>query len=169
MFAVNDIVNYGTTGVCQIVDLVFRQFDGESRQYFVLRPMYDEKATIFVPTWNEALLAKMRRVLSVEEVYDMIRDMPDEQEIWIDDERERQEKYKEILNSGDRRKIVQLIKALYTHQQAQLAKGRKLRASDERIMKEAERILYAEFALVLDLTPEQVLPFIMNQLQVSQK
>ena len=71
--------------------------------------------------------------------------------------------------SGDRMSLIKMIKALYFHQQKQQEKGKRLRASDERFFTEAERILYDEFALVLNIEPEQVLPFIMEQVQISEK
>ena len=43
--------------------------------------------------------------------------------------------------------------------------GKHLRAADERFFKEAERMLYDEFALVLGMEPEEVLPFILERIQ----
>lgn len=48
----------------------------------------------------------------------------------------------------------------------QAAKGKKLYKNDEKVMKEAEKMLYEEFAHVLDIRPDQVLPFIMQQIEV---
>ena len=36
-------------------------------------------------------------------------------------------------------------------------------------MKEAEKMLYEEFAYVLNIRKDQVLPFILNQVQVAEK
>lgn len=62
-----------------------------------------------------------------------------------------------------------MIKALYGRQQRRQAQGRRLRVTDERFLKEAERVLYDEFALVLNIRQEQVLPFILEQIEVSEK
>ena len=62
-----------------------------------------------------------------------------------------------------------MIKALYHHQQVRQAQGKKLHVSDERFLKEAERTLYDEFALVLHISQEQVLPFILDQIEVTEK
>ena len=62
-----------------------------------------------------------------------------------------------------------MIKALYRHQETRQAQGRKLHVSDERFLKEAERTLYDEFALVLNIEQDQVLPFILEQIEVAEK
>lgn len=107
--------------------------------------------------------------MSKEEIYDLIRSIPDEQTIWIENESERKETYKSIISSGDRHKIVQIVKTLYIHQNDQKSKGRKLHLCDERFLKDAEKILYDEFALVLGLERSQVLPFIMQQVELAQE
>ena len=62
-----------------------------------------------------------------------------------------------------------MIKALYFHQREQQKNGRRLHITDERFMKEAEKMLYEEFAYVLNIRKDQVLPFILNQVQVAEK
>ena len=46
--------------------------------------------------------------------------------------------------------------------------GRKVHVCDERFLKEAEKILYDEFAHVLDIEPEQVLPYIFDQIESAE-
>ena len=55
---------------------------------------------------------------------------------------------------------------LIVNVEEQAAKGKKLYKNDEKVMKEAEKMLYEEFAHVLDIRPDQVLPFIMQQVEV---
>ena len=102
MININDTILYGSEGVCTVVDIVERDFGGKAMQYYVLKPVYNNSSTIYVPVHNEALTAKMRRILSKEEIYDIIQAMPGEESMWIEDENERKEKYKEILHRGDR-------------------------------------------------------------------
>lgn len=164
MIEINDTILYGTEGVCTVVDIVQRDFGGKSIPYYVLQPVYNNRSTIYVPVHNEALTAKMRRVLSKEEIYQIIQAMPSETSIWIEDEPERKETYKQILQQGDRIELVRMIKALHQHQLDQRAKGKHLHTADEHFFKEAEKLLYDEFALVLDIQPDEVLPFILQQL-----
>jgi len=169
VFSVCDIVNYGTVGVCRIIDVTEREFGGESREFYVLKPVYDDKSTVYVPVGNQKLVDKMKRVLTAEEVYEMIRCLPQASSAWIEDERVREKEYRNILQSGSREEMVRMIKALHTHREQQALKGKKLRIADERVLKEAERILYDEFALVLEIRPDQVIPFIFQQLEPERK
>lgn len=168
-YQVNDTVLYGAHGVCTIQEIVERNITGTPVTYYVLRPIYDPKSTLFVPVNNQTLTAKMRRVLSETEIYHLIKTIPDEPGLWIANDHERKERYKEILVHGDRHQLIQLIKAIYQHKREQEQKGRKLHISDERFFREAEKMLYDEFALVLHIQPDQVLPFILEQIQLAGK
>lgn len=165
MFAINDMISYSFHGVCRISEIAEKNFTGTSKTYYILHPVNDEGGTIYVPVDNEALVQKMHKVLSSEEVYDMIHSMPQEDAIWIDNETERKEKYKDILAKGDRMELIKIIKAIYFHQKEQQKKGKKLYEMDARFMKTAEKMLYEEFAHTLNIDPKQVLPFILNQLK----
>lgn len=168
-FEVNDSVLYGAEGVCRITEICEQDFLGKRARYYVLKPVYMPGSTIFVPVDNPVLVAKMRRILSPDEIRGLIKTMPDEAMLWIDNDNARRERYREILQSGDRAQLVGLIKALYCRQQEQQAKGRKLHAADERYLHEAEKILYEEFAHVLRIKRDEVLPFIMEQIQVKER
>lgn len=168
-FEVNDSVLYGAEGVCRIADICEQDFMGTQAQYYVLKPVYNAGSTVFVPVENETLVAKMRRILSPDEIRGLIKTMPDEDTLWIDDDNTRRARYAEIVQNGDRAELVGLIKALYRRQQEQQAKGRKLHAADERYLREAEKVLYDEFAHVLRIKRDEVLPFIMEQIQVKER
>lgn len=166
MFQVNESVLYGIQGVCKIVEIAKKTFGKTSVEYYVLRPIYDGKDTrVFVPTQNEALTSKMRRVLSPGEAHEIIRQIPDEEPIWIEDENERKVRYKEILAGGNCRELIRLIKALYLHSRTLQKMGKKLHLSDEHFLKDAEKALYDELAHVLELQRDEVLPFIFEQVQ----
>ena len=159
-YKVNDIVIYGTEGVCRISDITVKPFRDREVTYYVLKPVFNASATVFVPVDNEKLTAKMHRALSSDEIHAMIQSLPEQGTIWIDDEAERKVRYKEILASGDRIQLIQLIKALYFHQEAQRAIGKKLHISDDHFFKEAQRLLYDEFATALGIPRDDVLNYI---------
>lgn len=169
MYCVNDMVLYGVDGVCRISGVMERKIRGDLCEYYILKPVYQENSTIFVPKNNEALRMKMRRILSVEEIYKLIKAMPDESTVWIENENMRRVRYKEILDKGDRMELIGLIKTLYLQSQSLKEKGKKLHMIDDRFMKDAEKTLYEEFAHVLNIEREHVLPFIMDQIEVNEK
>ena len=166
-FQKGDMVLYGAQGVCRIADVTEKEFHGVCARYYILKPVYDSRSTLFVPADRVDLSEKMRRVLSPEEIEQLVQAIPDETPEWIEDDTERAQQYRSILSSGDRAKLVRMIKALYLRKEALAEKGRKLRTADEHFFKEAEKILYDEFALVLHIKPEQALPFIMQRIELK--
>ncbi len=163
MFSINDTILYGTHGVCHIADIVNAPFDGAKGDYYILNPAHNPASTIYVPVDNEKLTSKMRSILSEEEIYSLIKNMPDE-ESWIENKNDRAIRFKEILNSGNRSQILSLIKTIYKHREELKSCGKKLHAADETAFKEAEKVIYDEFALVLNIRRDQVVPFIMEQM-----
>ena len=151
MFQVNDVIIYGTQGVCRITGTEEKMLSGKKRTYFVLKPVSDKGSTIFVPTDNELVLKKMRRLLTKDEIHKLIDSMRSEKAIWVANENERKELYKSILAKGDPIEMIKMIKAIYAHKKEREADGKRLHMSDERFFKDAEQILYNEFQYVLDL------------------
>lgn len=169
MFKVNDTIMYGTQGICKITEITEKEFMGAKKEYYVLKPVSDPAATLFAPVNNQKIEAKMRRILSEEEIYELIETMPYEEANWIDNENERKEKYKQIIASGDRTELIRMIKALYLHKQKREEDGKHLYLSDERFFKEAERILYDEFQYVLNVKREELMSFIFQKIEGSLK
>lgn len=166
---IGDTIIYGTQGVCKILGTEKKDFGNNIADYYILEPVNNKNSVIYVPVNSEKLIGKMRRVLSSEEIYKLIKEMPDYESLWIEDENERKLKYKAWLTDGDRVTLIKGIKSVYQHGQEVIKSGKKLHIADERFLKEAERLLYDEFATVLNIEPEQVLPFITNEIKVKEK
>ena len=92
--------------------------------------------------------------------YCLIQTLPEQGTMWIEDETERKARYKEILAGGDRVQLIQMIKALYFHQEEQRAVGKKLHISDENFFKEAQRLLHDEFSAALGIPRDDILDYI---------
>ncbi len=165
MYTIGETVLYGTDGVCTVTDITTRTFGKEKAEYIVLTPLHQSGSVIYVPTASDALLARMRRVLSAQEIRNIIRAVAKEEcEEWIVDENARRAQFKAVLQSGDRRGLIRMIKTIWLHGKTQKENGRKLHHSDEQMMKDAEKLLYDEFAYVLGIKPDEVLGFIMKEI-----
>ncbi|MBQ3542448.1 MAG: CarD family transcriptional regulator [Oscillospiraceae bacterium] len=168
MFQVNDVINYGAQGVCKITDIEEKSIGGVKKTYFVLKPVSDQGSTIFAPTDNEHVLKKMRRLLTKDQVHKLIDSMRSENAVWVDNESERKELYKNILAKCDHLELIKMIKAIYAHKAQREAEGKRLHMSDERFFKDAEQILYNEFQYVLDLDgKEDLMTYIFKRLEIS--
>lgn len=161
---IGSTIIYGTQ-VCRITDKAPRTFGKVTRDYYVLTPVSDERNAIFVPADNENLIAKMKKILSPEEIKALIATLPREETPWIDEDKERAVAFKEIMDRGDRKEIMLMIKALFTRKQELEAKGRRLHSADEMMLSRAERVIYEEFSLVLDIKKEDVVPFITAEIE----
>ncbi len=164
MFKVNDKVNYSTTGVCEITEIAAREFGGEKREFYILRPVFDSAATVMVPTDNEILTSRMRPLLSKAQIEQVVSLVCELEPLWYNDDRERYENYKKCLLSNDRKVLLSLIKALYIHQKSQVEKGRKLKNSDERTLREAEKILFSEIAFIMGGDPHEALKSVKGEI-----
>ena len=124
MFAKNDYIIYGTTGVCKITGIEKKKFNTSAeREYYILKPAYDPNSTIYAPVDNNII--NIRKIMTVKEVYDLIMAMPDNKTIWIDDINLSKEKYNEILKKGDKVELVKLIRTLYLEKQKKKSKNKK--------------------------------------------
>ena len=152
MFKVNDVIIYGTQGVCEIAAMEEKSVGGAKKNYFVLKPVKDRGSTIYAPTDNAHVLKKMRRLLTEEEINGLIDAMPKEQADWIENVNDRKECYRNLLADGDHAALIQMIKTVYAHKKEREATGKRLHMMDEHFFKDAEQILYNEFQYVLDLS-----------------
>lgn len=166
MFDINDVIIYGTQGVCQIVNIEEKAVGGTKKRYFVLKPVNDNGSTIFAPVDNEHVLKKMRRLLSQSEINQLIDAMPEEDAVWIHNDNDRKEQYRKILASGDHMDLIKMIKSIHTHKKAREAEGKRLHMVDEHFFKDAEQILYAEFQYVLKLkSKEELMTYIFSRIE----
>ena len=161
------MVLYGTNGVCKLVDIDVRDCGGRMVEYYILKPIYASNSTVFVPVNNEKLTSKMRYVLTKEEIDEKIRLIPESSPGWIDDERTRKERFKDIVSRADTFELIQLIKTLLEHQEAVMARGKKLHVADERMLQEAEKMICDEFSYVLGISKEEVPSYITDSMKTE--
>ena len=160
MYNVNDAVIYATYGVCVISAIEERNFSGENIEYYILRPVGDSRNTFYVPTSNSALRNKMRDVCNADDVNNLIGTMSEQNCIWIDNAVRRKEEYRKIIDKGDRKELIRLIKTLYTKGEELTAQHKKLYSADEKFLRDAENMLYNEFAYALHIPREEVINYI---------
>lgn len=161
---IGTILNYGPMGICEITDIrMERTFEGKALCY-VLSPMSDKRTTIFVPTDNEALIAKMHRLMTADEIEKLIQAIPAANDEWIKDERRRTEEYRRILDNGSYSELICLIKTLRKRKREVLCMGKRLRISDGNFLKQAETKLHGEISYVLGIPLDQVDAYIQERI-----
>jgi CarD family transcriptional regulator len=161
MFKVNDYVISHSEGVYKILDIKNDKFiSNREIDYYVLQPAYNNNLTIKTPVNNPKVL--MRRIITKDDVLSLIATMPERETIWIEDDRKRNEDFKAALKTGKSEEWVKLIKTIYLKKQEKNYSGKKISKLDEDIMKAAEKNLYEEFAVALNISPDEVVSYILD-------
>ena len=146
-------------GVCRVVDIrKEKDINDNETDFYILRPVYSNNLTIKTPVNNDKVF--MRKILKRDDVLSLIESLSDQETNWIDDNKKRNEFFKATLKKGETEGWAKLVKTIYVEKQEKSAIGKKLMKIDEDIMKTAEKNLYEEFAAALNISPEEVLPYI---------
>lgn len=167
MYKVGDTVVHPASGVCCIKGIEEKSFaGGEKRKYYVLETVYDTVATtIHIPVDGEKV--KLRRLLNSADIRDIIHTVSVKEALWIDDNSARKERFQAILKEGDHGKILQMICEIHLKRVERERGGKKIYASDSKILTDAERLIHQEFAHTLEIEPETVADFILSELNIG--
>ncbi len=157
MYKIGDKIMYGANGVMTIVDIRDESFGDVTRSYYVLRPTLSKNESFtFVPTENEQLVSAMRPLLTKDEILSLLHSAKELPPIeWVNENRARQEYFKRIMESGDRAKMISIIRAINESGQRREAEGKKNFITDENAKAKAEKLLYTEFSIVLGIDEEE--------------
>lgn len=160
---INDAVMHVPEGVCKVTEIIERDLSRYGiRQYYVLVPVYDRGTKIYIPT--DAGSDKMKSLPEKDEVLQTIDNIPDCESVWIDNDKERMESFNKIISRCDYREMMALLHTLRNKHAEKVRTGKKFHSADERIFREAERILFGEFGYILDIEPSSVAGFISDRL-----
>lgn len=165
MFKPGEYIHHGSSGLCRVEEVTKLNVSGadKDRQYYRLTPMEGQGGVIFTPVDNQKV--QMRRAMNSEEAQALIDSIPEIQELWIAEEKQREQNYKQALKSPDCKCWIQIIKTLYLRKQSRLAQGRKITATDEKYLKSAENRLYSELALALGKKKDEMEAYITERIK----
>ncbi|MCD7725245.1 MAG: CarD family transcriptional regulator [Clostridiales bacterium] len=160
MFEKGELIMCGGHGVCRVVDIVGNPIDrlDRKRKYYLLEPVFEKSSTIYTPVDNQKII--MRKIMNKEEAEELIDHITMIDTVWIQEEKRREQMYKEAIRTYDSQSLVQIIKTLYLRKQNRLKEGKKVLSSDEQYLRKAEELLYSEMSLALSIPKEQVEEYI---------
>ncbi len=166
MFEIGEYIVYGTTGVCKIMDITSMNMEGVPKDalYYILQPYHQNSSKIFISVDNQKTI--MRRILTREEVEGLIEEIPSIEELWVENDKQREEEYKTCIRSCECKEWVKIIKSLYLRKQERLAKGKKITATDERYLRMAEDNLYSELSIPLGIPKDEMEQYIAEKIEV---
>lgn len=148
MYQIGELVQYGTSGVCKVEEIVnsvpWLQKDMEC---YLLIPVSKKEEKIYSPIDNDKVI--MRRILSKDEVAELMGKAPEIEGPAIINEKQCEIIYREELYSVDCYRWLGLLKTLYARRAARTAIGKKITATDERYLKNVEERLKEELVLII--------------------
>ncbi len=164
MYEVDDLIMYGSTGVCRILDITTQEFNNEDKLYYVLEPLY-QSGVIYAPVDNKKVF--MRPVISEEEAKNLIDTIPEiHTEIYRNSSMQQLTKYyQSIIDTHKCLDLLKLTKSIHQKKMDALAQNRHLGQIDKKFMKRAEELLFGEFAAALRISKDDVQDYIQKRLE----
>ena len=98
----------------------------------------------------------MRLCLTKEEAWNLIKRISEIPTAWINNEKMREQNYKEAVKANDLEALVAIIKMIYQRKQKRLAQGKKCTATDARYFQIAENLLYMELGAAIGKPKKEV-------------
>lgn len=163
-FEKGEKVLYSINGVCEITDITERFFGKTVMRYYVLKPISNNEATLFVPVNNENLVRKMKRLMTQPQLDEVLNAVSSKDVEWNSNEAVRKEEFRNTISFGNVSEILILLKSIWIHRRMQNSKGRKLHISDEMYLREAEKIIKEEISTVIGVEQDEVIPYIKNKI-----
>lgn len=165
MYEIGDYIVYGRNGVCKVEEIGPLKLSGTDRDkiYYTLQPVYSKSSTVYTPVDNDKII--MRRVLTEEEAQQLIDEIPSIELLWIENDKIREQKYKETINKYDCREWVRVIKTLYVRRQERISEKKPITNTDEKYLQAAEDYLYGELSIPLGIPKENMEEFISARLE----
>ncbi len=164
MFETGTYIVCGQHGVCRVESVGKLQLTEASgdKEYYTLSKVYSRGGVLYVPADSEKVV--MRPVISKEEAEELIGHIKEIDMLQIDNEKRKEEIFKQAFKTCDSREWVKVIKTLYERKKIRLSKGKKVTASDERYLRTAEDNLYGELAISLNIDKNDVEQYIMDKI-----
>lgn len=162
MFKKDELIMCGGHGVCRVVNVTGNPIDrlDKVRKYYVLEPVFEKGSTVYTPVDNDKVI--MRKIMNKQEAEELVGRITSIETVWIQEEKSREQMYKEAIRTYDCHSLVQIIKTLYLRKQSRLQEGKKVLSSDEQYLRKAEELLYSEMSLALSIPKEEVETYIIE-------
>lgn len=156
MFKLNEYVVY-KKDVCIVKEIKKNYF--HNKDYYILEPINDKTLKINIPTDNKDL----RNLITKEELTKIINKIP-KVNIIITNDKLIEMEYKELLKSNNLLDLVKIIKTSYLRNKKRLDNNKKVGEKDQNYFELAEKYLYTEFSIVLNLTYNDTKKYIIDEI-----
>lgn len=156
MYKIGDYVIY-LKDVCKVFDIKEKYMN--DTDYYILVPLNDNSLKLNVPVNCKSL----RNLITKEEVNSLIDNMVNI-EVLPNNDKTLEAEYKRLLQNGSHEDLVKIIKTTYLRNKERIDNKRKISNKDKTYFEIAEKYLYTEISVVLDLTFDETKNYIINKL-----
>lgn len=155
MYKIGEYVVY-KKDVCKIEDIK----NVRNQDYYVLIPMSDKSLKINVPVDNKFGL--LRNLITKEELEKIIEIIPNISIVECNDKMIENE-YRTLMNSGKHEDLISIIKTTYLRNKERLDNNKKIGDKDNSYFELAEKYLYNEFSIVLNMSYEDTKKYVIDK------
>lgn len=128
--------------------------------YYKLVPVNDTSIKYKVPVDSNFL----KKVITKEEIDRLLLEIPEINTIDLGEKQIEQE-YKDLMKSGTHEDLVKIIKTSYLRNQIRILNNKRISEIDDEYFRRAEKYLYEEIGIVLNLSFENTKEYIINKLK----
>ncbi len=164
MFRIGDYVVRRGYGICRIEAIGHPSVRKDvEREYYTLRPI-DDSGLLHVPV--DASEDMLRAVISKDEAIALIDGIPSMKISKGTNDRLRTARYKEAIDSGSLKELLNMIKEIYEKNKSTILKGKGIASVNEgKLFTEAEGMFTSEIALALGCKASDVPAYISEHIK----
>lgn len=155
MYKKGDYVVY-RRDVCIIRDI--KESKLKNTTFYVMNPIDDSSLIIDIPIENK--MGFLRGVISTDKAKKLIERIPKINPIENINEKNLDAKYKEMLYTGNYEDLIKIIKTTFLRNESRVNNKKKISEKDNNYFKLAEKYLYNELSVSLNMSVEEVKDYI---------
>lgn len=145
--------------VCKVIEIKYDYLNNQD--YYFLIPLLDDSLKIEVPISNDRNI--FRPLISKREVKKIIKEIPKVEILDCEDSRLIENEYKVLINSGKIIDLVKIIKTAHLRNQEKIKNKKKTNDKDNNYLSLAEKYLYQEFSIVLDMSYDETKKYVIDE------
>ena len=165
MYKINDVVVF-RRDVCKIVGKHRSDFTGE--QCYILVPYYNQDGSVRmqVPIANKG--GHLRDLITKKQIEDLIQNTPD-LETMANKPANMKSQYAALLKTDKLSDLVRIIKTSYGRNKARMEQHKKLASIDDEYLQKAEKYLYDEISVALNMSFDESKQFFEGEVAKTQR
>lgn len=154
---ISDYVYYALNGICLVSDIQELNLGNGIKKYYVLTPV-NNKSTFFLPIDNEEILTKVKKLLTKNEIDQLIIESKDIIIDWPKNSKERTLYFQNLLKKDDLKTTIAIIRTISDKQKAE----NKLSPNDIVNLSNATSLVNTSLAYSLNISKDDVKDYIID-------